>query len=184
MVKVLVVDNGSSSCDALVQSLTELGSEDARTRHEDVESIGGYGGIVLSGRAKPSRESNVNNFKIIREAHLRRKPLLGICYGMEILATAFGGTLSRLPGGRKEARTIVVTKKNRLIQEESFIAAEAHAFRIARLPADLERLARSETSEYEAIVHSDAELYGVQFHPELSGESGIRILKNFIDMCD
>src|SRR5689334_13365697 len=117
MARMLVVDNGSPSCDILVQRLDELGSEHVRIRHDEVGSaVGNYAGIILSGRAKPSRDSNANNSKIIREAHLRRVPLLGICYGGEILATAFGGTLIRLPLGRKETRTIVVTKKNRLVQ--------------------------------------------------------------------
>ena len=109
--------------------------------------------------------------------------MLGVCYGAEILALTFGGTLGRLPRGTKEVRTITTTKKNRLLKEKSFQAREAHHFRVATLPPHLERLARSNTSENEAIMHRAAELYGVQFHPELSGESGHRILANFIRMC-
>ena len=85
--------------------------------------------------------------------------------------------------GRKESRLIEVVKKNRLIAEDSFVAHEAHAFRIATLSPDLERLARSPVSENEAVKHVGAELYGIQFHPELSGESGRRILENFIKLC-
>lgn len=180
---MLLVDNGSTSCDSLSRSLSELGCEHVRMSHDQVGSVRAYAGVVLSGRAAPTRLSNVNNCRVIEEASRAGVPLLGICYGAEILALTFGGTLRRLPRGMKETRTITTTKRNRLLREKSFEAMEAHAFVVARLPPQLERLARSRTSENEAVAHKRAELYGVQFHPELSGESGKRILSNFIHLC-
>jgi len=180
---MLLVDNGAGSSKVLADEITRIGAKFRVLKNDSVDEIDQYSGIVISGRAVQSRESNAHNSRIIREAHAKGIPVLGICYGAEILALTFGATLSRLVTRRKESRLIEVVKKNRLIAEDSFVAHEAHAFRIATLSPDLERLARSSVSENEAVKHVGAELYGIQFHPELSGESGRRILENFIKLC-
>ena len=50
-------------------------------------------------------------------------------------------------------------------------------------PAEFTVLAKSEDYEVEAMKHLKKPLYGVQFHPEVSGETGLRIMGNFLNLC-
>jgi GMP synthase (glutamine-hydrolysing) len=59
----------------------------------------------------------------------------------------------------------------------------AHDDAVTTLPVPLVRLARSRFSEYEAIRHPTRLVYGLQFHPEASGDTGLTILGNFVRLC-
>jgi GMP synthase-like glutamine amidotransferase len=59
----------------------------------------------------------------------------------------------------------------------------AHDEQVADLPAPLVHLARSPVGVYEAIRDGDRPVYGVQFHPEVSGHAGRVLLANFLDIC-
>ena len=182
---ILLVDNGSSSCKILEEELRRLEPEIVTLTHDSIgpPQISRYSGVVVSGRAVPSNDSNIHNSRIVMASYENNVPMLGVCFGGEILATTFGATLRRLPAGLKESRVITVIKENKLLSEVSFVAREAHQFRIGTLPSSLERLAISAISDNEAVKHAHAEMYGVQFHPELSGESGRLILANFVRIC-
>jgi GMP synthase-like glutamine amidotransferase len=69
----------------------------------------------------------------------------------------------------------------------AFAGAEDSGLLIPRagvtLAAPLVRLARSRLGEYEAIRHQGRFVYGLQFHPEASGEAGLAILGNFVGLC-
>ncbi|MDE1852611.1 MAG: gamma-glutamyl-gamma-aminobutyrate hydrolase family protein [Thaumarchaeota archaeon] len=180
---ILVVDNGSSSARALVDAMRRLSGRVDSMTHEQVGELDGYSGVVLSGRAAAGKASNVNNARILRAAEREGTPILGICYGCEALALTFGGTLRRLESRTSEMRKVEVLKNNRLMRQREFLAYESHGFVVSRLPKTMDRLAASSVSVNEAFRVRGREIYGVQFHPELSGESGMRILRNFVEIC-
>ena len=59
---------------------------------------------------------------------------------------------------------------------------ESHKEAIS-LPTGFQHLASSETCDNEAMKHKDRPLYGIQFHPEISGDAGKVLLKNFAGLC-
>jgi len=178
---LLVVDNGSTTLHELEEALHKLKVDFIVIRYDKPISLEEYEGVILTGRSYASDEINRANIKIIKKVSQQRTPLLGICYGAEILAAAHGGSLSRLREKAYGFNTIYVKKTNPLTGSQSVLKVfESHIFNISKLPSGFESLAYSYSCENEIIAHREQKLYGLQFHPECSNADGLRILANFI----
>jgi GMP synthase (glutamine-hydrolysing) len=110
-------------------------------------------------------------------------PVLGVCYGMNVLARAFGGEVVR--AARKEFGPADI----RILRVDPLLAVGgrstrvwmSHGDQVAALPSDLETLAASDNSPYAAFRHRERPIYGVQFHPEVTHTvEGREILRNFV----
>jgi GMP synthase (glutamine-hydrolysing) len=110
-------------------------------------------------------------------------PVLGICYGMGILARAFGGQVAR--AARKEYGPADV----RLRRMDPLLALGgrstrvwmSHGDEVTSLPPELESLAASENAPQVAFRHRERAIYGLQFHPEVTHTAeGSEILRNFV----
>jgi GMP synthase (glutamine-hydrolysing) len=182
---LLIVDNGSTTLCELEKALCKLKVNYSVAKYYQPIQVDNYKGVILSGRSAASNEINRANIKVIKQAIQQQKPLLGICYGAEILALANGGTLCRLRAKVCGHTIVYVRKTNPLTETQKTLRVfESHIFNISKLPLCFESLAYSECSENEIIAHRELKLYGLQFHPESSGEDGLRILSNFIKLCD
>lgn len=111
------------------------------------------------------------------------KPLLGICWGHQTLALAWGASIISKP-------IIQTIEKMRVLKQdefldgmgETFYGFESHYEHVVRNPVLLEHfdvLASSPSCEVEAIRHKKRPLWGAQFHPERSGELGMPFARNF-----
>jgi len=110
-------------------------------------------------------------------------PVLGICYGMNVLNMAFGGEVER--GTRQEfgPADVRIDRMDPLLSigGRSTRVWMSHGDRMARLASDLEALASSPNSQYAAFRHRDKPIYGLQFHPEVTHSvDGKAILRNFV----
>jgi len=180
---LLVVDNGSTTLPELEAALRKLKVNYNVIRYNQPIRLDDYKGVILTGRSTTSNEINRANIEVIRQATHQRKPLLGICYGAEILALANGGALKRLREKFHGYNMIYVKKINPLTENQQTLEVfESHFFNISRLPQVFESLASSNHCENEIIAHRELDLYGLQFHPECSGNDGLRILANFIKL--
>ncbi len=115
-------------------------------------------------------------------------PVLGICYGLQIIAYQRGGAVD--PGARREfGRADVVVEDNRNLFAGFDLAAMpvwmSHGDALTRLPDGFERLARSGNAPISAIGDPARRIYGVQFHPEVAHTPrGGEILRNFaFEIC-
>jgi len=116
-------------------------------------------------------------------------PCLGICYGHQIMAKAFGVTISSSLKRIESNETVRIIKNNPLFKDllPEILVTESHLEYVALnglASAGFEVLANSPSCEVEAIKHIEKPFYGVQFHPERSGSIGKTIFRNFFDIIN
>ena len=138
-------------------------------------------GIILSGGPASVYETGAPALPdVVLESGV---PVLGICYGLQLLAHALGGRVA--PGEKREygAAEIEMTGETRLFggQPRQQQVWMSHGDRVERLPAGFETVARSGNSPCAAIANEDRSLYGLQFHPEVvHTPNGFALLQNFV----
>lgn len=140
--------------------------------------------VILSGRRMNDQEINIVNSRIIRQCFNNNIPLLGICYGAEILALTLGGTIRKMAAPVQDTISLMVSKPNPLISADrkTLLVYESHKYCVAKLPEGFESLASSTHTEYEIFSHKQKKLFGTQFHPEKSGADGLSLLSKFLDI--
>ncbi|MGB3061012.1 MAG: glutamine-hydrolyzing GMP synthase, partial [Anaerolineae bacterium] len=116
------------------------------------------------------------------------RPVLGICYGMQLLTQALGGQVGaarRREYGPAEVRTGEVSSPLFANLPTRHTVWMSHGDRIEALPPGFEAIASSDNSPLAAMGHAARGIYGLQFHPEVSHtRNGSAILRNFlVDVC-
>ncbi|MFC2153918.1 gamma-glutamyl-gamma-aminobutyrate hydrolase family protein [Candidatus Altiarchaeota archaeon] len=146
-----------------------------------------FKGVILTGGHLVYNDKiNIEDININLAALLDLDvPVLGICFGHQTIAEAFGGRVRKMKKTINRLEKIKVVKKRPIFQDlpPSFIMEEFHHDCICELPYNFELLAKSQSCRIEAIKHKKKDIYGVQFHPEASGEQGHKILDNFLNIC-
>ena len=179
---VLVVDNMSPFTTDILDCLQTLNIEYIYRKFSEVydNDLAGCDKVILSGRRKNSRNINAANSAIVKQCLQSGKPLLGICYGAEIIALTLGGSIRKMPFRVQGPVQIFLSKPNSLTDNKKSISAyESHGYCVARLPRDFETLASSQHCEHEIFSSTENKIYATQFHPEKSGSDGLALLQNF-----
>ena len=179
---LLVVDNGSVYTKNLINFLTEKKINFIYKKHNDVKlsELGNFNSFILSGRRKNNQEMNALNSKIIQHAVSEQKKLLGICYGAEILALTIGGTIRKKNTLEKGEQEINILKQNPLCTG-TIKVFESHNYEISRISNSLINLADSKNCVYEIIQLNNHNIFGTQFHPEMSSD-GQSIIDAFVSL--
>lgn len=143
------------------------------------------GGIILSGGPRSVYEEGAPLPH--PEVFSLGVPVLGICYGMQVMAHMLGGLVARAQAreyGRAELR---VLDDGDLLWglSQGSIVWMSHADRIERLPQGFKAIARTDNSPCAAMADPVRRLYALQFHPEVAHtQEGERILRNFLfEIC-
>jgi len=136
-------------------------------------------GLVLSGGA-----FSVNDKKIPfdNEWLSVNVPILGICYGHQLLAHIFGGTVKTINGEYSNETASFDTLVPLFFQTCSkSIVWMSHNDSVLKLPRDFYSIASTKNCKNAGIYNKDKKIYGLQFHPEVSHTSqGVKILGNFV----
>ena len=142
-------------------------------------------GIILSGG--PSSIYEKNSPKTDTRIFELGIPVLGICYGMQFMVYAMGGTVQR--AGKREygfAR-LQVREKDSLLKniDDDAQCWMSHGDSITELPRGFSITASTDNTPVGAAANAEKRLYGVQFHPEVHHTpQGKKILENFLfDIC-
>jgi GMP synthase (glutamine-hydrolysing) len=179
---VLVVDNLSPFTADILSCLAQLDKPYLHKRFSEVsnEDLAQCDKVILSGRRKYNKQINAVNSSIIRYCHCRNKPLLGICYGAEIIALTLGGSIRKMPAHVQGMTKVSLSSLNPLTEgKKSIFVYQSHRYCIAKLPSNFKSLAGSKYCEHE-VFSNNSKMYGTQFHPEKSGGDGLALLKNFL----
>lgn len=178
---VLVVDNGSPYVKDITLCLEKMGQAHDLKKYDEEFLLSSYQKVILSGRQKNKKEINSMNSKIIRNCFDNETPLLGICYGAEIIALTFGGSIHRT-GLVHGFNRINIEKPTKLLEKVHCNVYESHSYAISHLPENFICVASSSSSKHEIICHNSKRIFGTQFHPEKSGECGTELIRNFISL--
>jgi GMP synthase (glutamine-hydrolysing) len=138
-------------------------------------------GIVLSGGpasvfAKDSPKPNHGIFKL-------GVPILGICYGLQLMGKMLGGEVKSSDRREYGRGTLTIERKGTLFSSlpNKLSVWNSHGDSLAKLPKGFRALAKTENSSYAAIEDSKRKFFGLQFHPEVEhSEKGNVVIKNFL----
>lgn len=177
---LLVVDNGSVYTKSLLNFLSEKKIDFTNTSFDKINlsELEKYSSIILSGRRKNDSTMNMINSKIIKHVVEKNKPLLGICYGAEILALTLGGTLAKLDELQYGIQSVDVTKQNPIC-EGKINVFESHSYIISKIDKNFIPIGRSNMCNFEIIQYKDSNIFGTQFHPEMSSDGNV-LLEKFV----
>lgn len=111
------------------------------------------------------------------------KPVLGICFGHQMLGLTFGAISNRQRDDRDWQLVEIITECplfNRMATEVEFMEDHCEAIGI---PPGFIHVGVSDATVNEAMMHQTKQLFGVQFHPEVSGNMGALLFENFVNIC-
>ncbi len=183
---ILVLDNISPYTKDILLCLKKLKADYTYKKfYENIDrDISSFERVILSGRSRPSREINVANSKLVLKCSLMGIPILGICYGAEIMALALGGSIRRMISPVRKMSHIIIPESPRvsifLRRNRSLYVYESHAYCVARIPDNFVSIASSNHCENEIFVNMGRKLVGVQFHPEKSNTDGLAVFSSFL----
>lgn len=143
-------------------------------------------GIILSGG--PSSVFDENAPVCDKKVFELNVPILGICYGLQLLAYLFGGKVEKSKSREYGKAIIKIEEHKDLFKgfKKKLQVWMSHGDFVSKLPKGYRKLASSENISFAAVENPKKKIFGVQFHPEVAHtQNGIRIIQNFLyDICE
>ena len=185
--KILIIDFGSQFTQLIARRIRELGIFSEIISHNKIKNKDinhNIKGIILSGG--PLNVYEINKYSFDKEIIENGIPLLGICFGHQILSKLNGGKVKQSKH-REFGMTNIHKKKDSLLTKNFFNDKNSvkvwmsHADQVSRLPKNFEVIGSSLNSKFAIIENRSKYFYGVQFHPEVTHtENGKKLLSNFV----
>ena len=181
---ILIIDFGSQYTQLITRRVREANVYSEIHSHkisaDEVKSLS-PSGIILSGgpmsvydEGSPRLDMEILNLGI---------PVLGICYGLQIICRNFGGNVEPASNREYGKANILIKEDEGLfkgVKKES-VGWMSHGDYLTKLPGGFKVTAESTHSPICAIANTDKKIYGVQFHPEVvHTEEGEKIIRNFL----
>jgi len=183
--KVLIIDFGSQVTKLIARRIRDLGVYSEIISSTKINALKEYKnikGIIFSGG--PSTVTK-NKFQTVPKEILKKNiPILGICYGLQLISKLFGGKIKPSNKKREFGRAILYKKKKSLLTKNFFTSSTdvwmSHEDAVIKMPKNFNVVASTKESKFTVIENEKNKIYGVQFHPEITHtKNGIQIFKNF-----
>lgn len=185
---ILIVDFGSQTAHLIGRRLRQIGVATEYTTPEDALTIIKQispSGIIFSGG--PSSVYDDGAPTVSKKILTLGIPILGICYGWQLMAKSLGGTVKNTTKEYGPEKIVIKKSQGILkdIPQKEFSVIVSHGDSVITLPKNFETLATTRTVEYSAVENTEEKLFGVQFHPEAyHSEFGLEMLRNFAEICN
>ena len=183
--KIIILDFGSQTTQLIGRRIRELNTYCEIVPYNKFpfgdETVKG---IILSG--SPFSVNDVNAFKTDLSAIRRKYPVLGICYGAQLIAQSEGANLSTTDSREYGRAELTISAKDKLFEDISEVSTVwmSHGDTITNLPSNFQLTASTVDVEVAAYQIKGEPTWGVQFHPEVvHTEEGKKILSNFLNIC-
>ena len=185
--KILIIDFGSQFTQLIARRIRELGVFSEIVSHKKIKKKNinfNIKGIILSGG--PLNVYEINKYSFDRKIIEKGIPILGICFGHQILSKLNGGKVKQSKH-REFGLANIFKKKDSLLTKKFFNKKRiikvwmSHADQVSKIPKDFSVIASSINSKFAIIENKKRSFYGVQFHPEVTHtENGKKLISNFI----
>ena len=184
--QIAVIDFGSQYTQLIVRRLRELGYFSKLYQPEDLRETGSPKGVILSGSPRSVLEEDAPDIDLeyLKELGV---PVLGVCYGMQLLNRKLGGVVE--PGGdsREYGQAGLFPVPGSALFEGVSDGSQvwmSHSDTCGALPDGAQVLAKNQHG-VPVSVRWDEQFTGIQFHPEVThSHEGMTILKNYLAMLD
>ena len=185
--KILIIDFGSQFTQLIARRIRESGVYSEIISHKKVKNKNidnSIKGIILSGG--PLNVYQINKYSFDKRIIENQIPVLGICFGHQILSKLNGGRVKQ--SKYREFGLANIRKKRESILTKNFFNKKninkvwmSHADQVSKLPKNFNVIASSQNSKFAIIENKKKNFYGVQFHPEVTHtENGKKLINNFI----
>ena len=185
--KILIIDFGSQFTQLIARRIRELGVYSEIVSHKKIKIKDidkSIKGIILSGG--PLNVYQINKYSFDKKIINLNIPILGICFGHQILSKLNGGRVNQSKH-REFGLANIYKKKESLLTKNFFNKKRlkkvwmSHADQVSKLPKDFKVVASSTNSKFAIVENKDKKFYGIQFHPEVTHtENGKKLISNFI----
>jgi len=184
--KIVIIDFGSQFTQLIARKVREIGVYSEIINFNQIKSLkknSSIRGIILSGG--PLTTTNKNSIDLDNCILDLKLPILGICYGHQILAKKFGGKV-KISKAREFGHVIVRSKLSSPITKNFFKKKNnsvwmSHQDVVYKIPSGFKRIASSSNSKFAIIANEKKKYYGIQFHPEVSHTTnGKTLIQNFV----
>ena len=185
--KILIIDFGSQVTKLIARRIREFGVLSEIITLGELKYIKNFNrikGIILSGG--PATVTNRNFPNIPKSLFLRKIPILGICYGIQLIAINFGGKVKKGKKRREFGKTALFKKRESLLTTKFYKKSAhnvwmSHQDLVTKIPKGFKKIASTKESPLTIIENKDKKIYGIQFHPEVTHtNNGDILIKNFI----
>ena len=171
--KIIIIDFGSQVTKLIARRIRDLRVYCEIINLKELEKIQNFDnikGIILSGG--PSTVTKRFYPKIPKNIFKKEIPILGICYGLQLIAKVFGGKIKKSSKKREFGEAILFEKSKSILLKNFFNNKKAsvwmsHQDAVFKIPKNFKNLASTNSSKYTAIQNTDKKIYGIQFHPKL-----------------
>lgn len=181
---IVIIDFGSQYSELIARRIreTQVYSEviSYRTSAEQLRQINPQG-IILSGG--PNSVYDLGAPHCDPEIWQLGIPVLGVCYGMQLMVKQLGGGVERAKLAEYGKASLFIDDPTDLLTnvEDGSTMWMSHGDSCTNLPEGFEVLAHTENTPCAAIAHHQKKLFGVQFHPEVvHSTGGIALIRNFV----
>jgi GMP synthase (glutamine-hydrolysing) len=180
---ILVIDCGSSKVPNIVKMLEECGATVSVQILADKKKWSGDGVVISGAPILLTEKDNSEYLNLSYQIKTSKVPLLGICFGHQLIGLHYGAEIKKCNEDRdwQDVHFFRDTKLN-LGFSEVMKFKEDHCECIT-LPEEFDLVASSKTCENEMMKHQTKNIFGVQFHPEVSDENGKIMLMQFVHLC-
>ena len=141
-------------------------------------------GIVISGAPILVTEENMDPYiessQWIKTTNI---PILGICFGHQLIGIQFGSIAKKMKEDRDMQEIEVFESSPIFTRLPRVIEMQEDHCEFISVPNHFKLLASSDNCFHEAMEHEHKPIYGIQFHPEVSGNHGSMIIENFLKLC-